>query len=256
MEALMIYARYCISLFCVSCILAGPIGCGVKKAFEPVEIKGFIASERDDGVQSKKTPFDYLWHTGDPELAQQIRDQDAYELFVAPINLDYLPAQDKEKKDYMKRAKIVAEHLRKAIVREVNGFEKGLIVATAVEQPGEKGVTLELALTEVTPGNPATYAAAAAVPLPGMSHAVDATGSPSLAFEGRYVANKDGRVLIEFADRRIPKIRPIDFNKFTKTSPLRDIANSWAGEIARLSQVKVNKSGELEGAGSFSLIPW
>lgn len=244
-------------------------GCAIQKSYQLMEPVGFI-ERRTDHVISDDVPFQYAWladevdDKADRDLGAAVEDvkddiseDHNYKIYIAPVNLSFLPAETLENNTERKRAEMLAEHFKSRLKKVYSATEQGAINITPTDIERDALLTLEIAFAEIKVGRPAAYAAALTVPLPGVASALDANDSPRMAIEGRLLHSESGEAIAEFADRKIPKIRVIDLKKaVSKNYPLREIINDWCQEIVHASQAG-RKSGKIASqTRKFSLLPW
>lgn len=246
-----------------SLVLALPVlslapGCGWQKAVEDAPPVGFVTFRDADepGVLTERGPFNYLWQNPDYEADIQTAREQGYSVYVAPVGTGYLQTEgtDDALTEILEE---VATYLREGIIAETRALDDNHIQPVVTDDRDSAQYALELELTEIGLGSPALYAASWAVPLPGTTTAYDASHTSVLAFEGRFVDRESGEIVSELADRRIPKVRPIvDLNKmFSKVSPLRDISDDWANEIAHAMTTRLDRA-DIEGEGYVTFMPW
>ncbi len=230
--------------------------CGYQKAISPAEPKGFI-ERKEDGLVSEHLPFQYVWRRDTPSAAQErLREQGSYKLYVNRISTAFLDYEGKDE-SLDDRTLTIAQYLREKIISEVESYDGQYVSAHVVDSRHEADIALDIALVEIGFGSPLLYTGAWVAPVPGVATTVDSMHQPLLAIESRFVDLSTGEPIAEMADRRIPKIRIIDLNKATsKTSPLRDICNTWAKEIAKSMQVRLDKGEEVERESLFSWSLW
>lgn len=231
------------------------IGCGAKRALDPIQPSGFI-DWRGENAITDRTPFSYYWADPNHPLLKWIRSGARYQLYVPAIRRDYLTSDTDSGETLESRGELVAEYFHRKLIKAIKEENEKSGTVTVLDEPNQTSLTLEIALTKLDTGNPLAYAAGFAAPVPGVATTIDTLGTASLTMEVKLYDSATKSLLAEFADRRIPRVRPIiDINKFTKTRPLYDIANDWSTEIARATVTNLEKD-ELEGTSNFSLLPW
>lgn len=230
------------------------IGCGYQKALTPAEPKGFIRL-KDDNLASEKVPFQYLWQDPKSKELIELRNNNQFTVYVAPVRVDYLDFADKPE-ELKQTAHEIAKYLREQIIKKTKSKKGKYRNAIIVDRESAAETKLEIALTEIGLGSPLLYTGAWLLPLPGTGTAVDSMHQPLLAIEARLIDQETKRSIAELADRKIPKIRILDLNKVTsKKSPLKDISNNWAEELSSGLHSRLDKE-KVASAGSFTLIPW
>jgi len=229
--------------------------CTVQRALEPPEQKGFIPYKEGEGVVTASYPFSYTW------IMPGLQAQRYSKIYVAPVNVSLVG--DRDWRRSRGTTMIVRTAFEKRLADLASYYQTTLINALqvgadnrflAIEQPQKGSLRLEIALTEVVFGDPVAYAGSFALPVPGSSFAFDTVASPMLSCEGRVIDNDTGQIVAVFADRKIPQIKPFDLNKFSTSSPLREVIDRWTDEIVR----SFNREGDVKVARSsaFSLVPW
>ncbi len=135
------------------------------------------------------------------------------------------------------------------------GKDKGDIEKLSVS-PGESWtMQLEIAFTDVVFGSPAQHAGALLLPVPGMSAAWSTVTSPRLAFEARARKKGEEEDLFVAADRKFPRVKLLDLNKLTVTSPLREVSDLWVEELSRML-FRERDEEEVSGTFGFTFLPW
>ena len=195
-------------------------GCAISKVSEPARKSGFV-EYKAEGARSELFPFEYVWLKR-PTGERRVK---AGNIAIKVISSDYL-AEDAWKdslsaaisteEDYQSYTKEVAERFKNKLTSEINSRAKELSSELKiVEDPARSDFVMEIAFTEVVFGNPGTYAVALAAPVPGVSYAVDSAKSPFASIEGRVTSRRTGEVVALFADKKFPRIKPLDVNKLT-----------------------------------------
>lgn len=226
-------------------------GCAALKA-EPSRGAGFVPMEQMS--QQGDLPFNKAWIKKD-------LDWKAYKaIYIKPVNTAFLMESDAwkqhfrqghMKEDAQEIARYMEDRFRSAFSTEPeNQFR-------VVGYPEPGSLTLDLALTELVPGNVALEALRYAPYGGGAAATVlsRATGAVStVAFEAKVRDSKSGTVVAMFADRETQKFKFVDFKGFTWYGNAKNTIDEWADHFVLV--VNKRPGQVIEAASTFSLKPW
>lgn len=229
------------------------VACAVKERTEPV-VATFL-----DGVPRESTvadiPFLHAW------IAPQQSPLPYTNIYVKPVRTDLMSPEmwlrsrglavssaDEFKRD----ADVIARYFRIRLLSELKSTNLQRFVV--VDNPDDKSLILEIAITELVLSEPLVRAAALAVPFPGVDLALSTITDPHVSFAARFTSPDGKQLFATAADRRFPPVRLIDLNKLRARSSAREIIAHWARQLAQAIQLDEFK--KVEGNTWFALLPW
>lgn len=259
------------------------LGCGVTEAVEPLQPTPFV-TRPELLAKPKFTPFDLAWRssTADSREFNTLIVEAVHTEQINPDNWMFSASTVMpSRRLYLERVQELADYIQRTISKRFDRDEEQrwpLVVEKAppveplpsplplpllprpteapVEsvEPPRKTLRLQISIAEANFGDPLVYGGLLAVPVPGAANLSTAVKSPSLTLEARFVDDATGEVLAEIVDRRFPQVKPIDVNRLTVSSALREIVDSFAEDLVRSF---FRRSDERVGRRfPFSLIPW
>ena len=202
-------------------------------------------------------PFNKAWK------AQNFDKRDYSEIYVAPVNTEYLRQNsfwgELSIKDVEDDVNELAANMRSTVRRafwdDTNGRFK------IVSKPGPKTLILEIAITELIP-NKAGFEvlSMAAGPAGGLaasagSAVAKSIGSKSIiAIEARIRDGADGGIVAMFADRESEKGNIVSIKNFSWYGHVNVIIDEWAQQLVKIA----NKSPDdiVSDSPTFSFKPW
>jgi hypothetical protein len=226
-------------------------GCASLKA-APSKGAGFVPVQQM--AKAENLPFNKSW----------IRDDFAWKnyksIYISPVKTQFLMGssdwqqhfrKDKMKEDSQEIARYMESRFKEGFRNDPN---KRLQV---VDSPAPGSLTLELALTELVPGNVALellgyapYGGGAAVKL-----LERATGAVStVAFEAKLKESGSDKTLAMFADREQQKYSPLDFRGLSWYGNARRLINEWADQFVEIANTE--PGGKVEESSPFTLMPF
>ncbi len=275
------------TLIALSFCLSTLTGCTVKEAIAPLEPTAFVLHP-ERLTKPEYTPFDLAWRS--PYVAKFLYST----VHVEAVRFDFvdytdwvfstsslLPTEESYREevqqlaDYIQQSLIEAfkshsderhsvtvlssppvEELPESVPRELRAPTEAARVRPRVESLDAGGRTLvvQLSLSEANFGDPVVYGGLLAVPFPAIANLSTAVKSPLLTIEGRFIDQTTGEVVAELVDRRFPQVKPIDLNRLTVSSALRELADSFAHDIVR--SFYRDPDEKVERRWRFSLLPW
>jgi hypothetical protein len=219
----------------------------------PAAGAGYVPMEQL--AKDHRLPFDKVW-------IKQDEDWGRYRtLYIAPVSTAYLrrrawwqeslrawklPQDAQEMADFMRAQFIMA-------------FQNDPHRRWQVMMAPERGsLTLEMALTELTPSKVGLNAVKTASPFPlGLVAAAVERGAEAqsiVAFEARVKDTDTGQTLAMLADRQYATVRPIDLKGFTWYANAADIIERWAQQFVDVANRRPGET--VKPASTFSLLPW
>ena len=171
------------------------------------------------------------------------------ELYIAPVNTDYIMAQNFwekaslasiDKAQVKKDVATIAEFTRQSFMRAVADDPRHRF--KLVDKPGEHTLILELALTQLVPSKAVLNAIGYVTWIPtvvalGGSTATQSqdTGKGVVAIEGRVRDGSSGEIIGMFADRQHPATAIIDLKALNWWAPARGIIDQWSKQLVALA---------------------
>ena len=233
------------------CATTGSVDAKLKAP--PSKGAGFVAQEQM--TKAPDLPFNKAW-------AKPGVDWPRYTtIYIAPVNTDYLLKSTWWQKSF--RASQMADdvvHIATFMRTQfIKAFENDPHHRFRVVSIPEKGsLTLEIALTELTPsqvflavikiGGPYGSGVAAA----GLERGTETQST--VAFESKTKDTDTGETLAMAADREYAKFRPIDISGLAWYGPAENIIKTWAQQFV---QVANKQPGEIiKPASNFSWMPF
>jgi len=233
--------------------------CGFYGALRIGEEKGFIHMRPPGslGVSSEDFPFMYVWSDFDYNLHREtVKEEGYYNLYIAPIAGDYLELSTMEEW-FQDEIQELHSYFRQTLEEEIEKNQAGSIRVHLTHNRDEADYAFECQITEINFGTPIVYVGTWLLPIPGIATAVDATTTPLIAFEAKFVDVKYNKVVAEIYDRKIPKVRILDLRKaVSMTSPIREVMRDWSIELARTFSFRSDIDDDIEATDRFSLLPW
>jgi hypothetical protein len=242
-------------------LLAGIVlfGCSTMDSMEarlkapPSDGAGFVPV--DLMSQRPDLPFNKAW-------IKQGVDWNRYRtIYIARVHTDYLMQanwwQQNFRAEQMQHdVASMAAFMRTQFIRAFQNDPNHRF--RVVPAPESGSLTLELALTELVPGNVLLNALKIAGPygsgVAAMALERETQAQSTVAFEARVKDTNTGETLAMFADREYAKFRPIDLKGLTWYGNAQDIITTWSQESVEIAN---RRPGEIiKPASNFSLMPW
>jgi hypothetical protein len=238
-------------------LLLGLIGCRAK----PAPDSGFLqqpALLKPD----KDIPFNRVY--ANPTY----HDKAYVEIYVAPVNTDYVMAQniwekatlaEVDPQNVKNNVHLLAEYLRNAFIKAAqNDPTKKFKV---VDKPGPNTLILEMALVQLVPSKAELQAIGFVSWIPtavmlGSSVATNSEdqGKGVVAFEARTRDGTTGEVSAMFADREHPPTAIVDLKSLFWWEPAKPICDAWARQFMA---IQTNPKGKkIEEIPNFQLLVW
>ena len=226
-------------------------GCAAMKA-DPSTGAGFVPMEQM--AKQGDLPFNKAW------VKKDLNWKDYQTIYIKPVNTGYLLESNAWKEhfrhgrmqeDAQELARYMEDRFRAAFATTPDNRFR------VVGSPEPGSLTLEMALTELVPGNVvlealkyAPYGAFVAATV--LSRTTGAVCT--VAFEAKMKDTNPGAVVAMFADRETQKFKIIDVKAFTWYGNAKNTIDEWADQFVLV----VNKPpGQIvEEASTFSLKPW
>ena len=191
------------------------------------------------------------------------------ELFVAPVNINHLMAQNLWEKgtlatmnpqDVRKNIEFLAEYQRLAFIKAAKDDPQKHF--RIVDRPGPSTLILEVAIVQLVPSKPelqaASYVPGAGLIATGVMVAgstltqSEDQGKGVIAMEGRTRDGETGETVWMFADREHPPMAIVDFKALTWWEPAKPICDAWARQFVQLQNAKPGVN--VKGKSSFELL--
>jgi hypothetical protein len=198
-------------------------------------------------------------------------DAKAYtELYVAPVNTDYVSAQSFWEKanvanvdpaQVKKDVAAIAEYTRQSFVRAAAEDPKHRFTVVDKDKVGKQTLILELAIVQLVPSKAVLNAIGYVTWIPtvvalGGSAASDSqdTGKGVVAIEGRIRDGTTGEIIGMFADRQHPPTAIIDLKALNWWAPAKAIIDNWSKSLIALANRP--PGGVVKETPQFELMVW
>ena len=244
----------------IFCLLS--LGCRAS----PAPDSGFLADSKLMKAD-KDVPYNRIYVN--PKYA----DTKYTEIYVAPVNTDYVMAQNIweqatlasfNKDDVKKNVAMLAEYQRNAFIKACREDPKKRF--KVVDQPGPKTLVLETAIVQLVPSK-AELQALSLVPVgfvgligsgvmaasSVVTHSED-QGKGVIAMEGRTRDGTTGEVVWMFADREHPPTALLDIKALFWWEPAKPICDGWAGQFVQLQNAP--HGAKIQEIPNFQLLVW
>lgn len=245
-------------------------GCAVTNLFKAGEApdSGFLPNAKALNKMPERSPFNRSWVVADTARYDQLKLKYG-KVFIAPINLELLKKQidsgsgsEKSKQIRFEEIKELSNYFDARLKLDLKGYKSRPITVipgtaipnTAIPDKQLEAFSLELALVEVKPTNPAVnvLGTAAGVFVPG-GGLIKTFGTGSIAFEGAIKDAGSGELFEQFKDRESDKQSPFTIKDFERYAHLRVIIDDWSKQIV---ETLVNPSNhKVDAALPFSINP-
>ena len=198
-------------------------------------------------------------------------DPQAYsELYVAPVNTDYVMAQS-----FWEKANVanidpaqakrdiaaVAEYTRQSFIRAAAGDPNHRFRVVEQNEIGDKTLILELAIVQLVPSKAVLNAIGYVTWLPtvvalGGSAATGSqdTGKGVVAIEGRIRDGATGEIIGMFADRQHPPTAIVDLKALNWWAPAKAIVDQWSKQLIALANRPADRV--VRDVPQFELMVW
>jgi hypothetical protein len=224
-------------------------------------------SNRELMHKDKTTPFNLTyWNT-------KYNKHDYTEVYVAPVNMDYVMKQDfwekfstsnvgRDKEAIRQDIQAIGEYTRNAYIQAFTADPaKRFTVLDNADKVGPRTLILETAITQLVPSKPVLNAAGYVTWIPSAVGAAAAaatespdTGKGYIAIEGRVRDGATRDVAGMFADRETPPAAIVDLKALTWWDPAKTVINDWATQLVALAN---RRPGEVvKDTPTFTLLVW
>src|SRR5262245_2412853 len=233
------------------------MACAMLKA-GPAPDSGFLDEPQRMTEHRERAPFNRLW-------VEEGLDLSKYDsLVVASVNTEHVIAKSTWARMNVRYLAFdddlagVAAEFRQTVIDAFRGDSTNHL--QTIDEPGEKSLILELAITELVPSKAflATIGLAAwAAPLEvGVPVGAAATFAETgwIAIEGRVRDAATGKAVAMFADREQSKIRVIDVQSLSWYGNAHESMRDWAGQFVQLANTPYEF--RVEDSSAFALLPW
>ena len=215
----------------------------------------------------KEAPFNRLY------VNPAFRDKSYSEIYVAPINIDYMMAENIWEKaalanvnpaDVRKNANLLAEYLRNAFIKACRDDPNHKF--KPVDQPGPNTLILEMAIVQLVPSKSELQAlslvpvgyfgiASSGAMIGGslISHSED-QGKGVIAIEARTRDGSNGEIVSMFADREHPPTTLLDIKALFWWESAKPICDGWARQFVEVANHP--KGGKIHEIPNFQLLVW
>jgi hypothetical protein len=226
-------------------------GCAAMKA-APSKGAGFVPVQQM--TKAEELPFNKSW------VRDDLKWKNYKSIYISPVKTQYLLESSDWQKNFRKDkmtedAQDIARYMETSFKEAFRDDPRKHF--QVLESPAPGSLTLELALTELVPGNVALevlgyapYGGGAAVKL-----LERATGAVStVAFEAKLKETDSGKVMAMFADREQQKYSPLDFRGLTWYGNAHRLINEWADQFVDVANKEPGQS--VEESSPFTLMPF
>ena len=201
------------------------------------------------------------------------RDKSFSEIYVAPVNTDYMLAENIWEKaslanisqeDVQKNAALLAEYLRNSFIKACQNDPNHKF--KPVGKPGPNILILEMAIVQLVPSKSELQAlglvpvgffgvASEGVMVGGslLTHSED-QGKGVIAIEARTRDGSNGQIVWMFADREHPPTALLDIKALFWWESAKPICDGWARQYVELANHPVG--GKIDEIPNFQLLVW
>jgi len=195
------------------------------------------------------------------------------EVYVAPVNTDYVMAQNiwekatlanVSKDDVRKNVDLLANYMRNAFIKEFQNDRKKRF--RVVEKPGQDTLILEMAIVQLVPSK-SELQALSLVPVgfvgligtgvmaggSAVTHSED-QGKGVIAIEGRTRDGASGEVICMFADRQHPPTAILDIKALFWWEPAKPICDGWAKQFVEFETSPPGTT--IKNMSNFQFLVW
>ena len=245
----------------LACILV-LVGCRAKPAPDSTFLRNPQLMRADTNV-----PFNRLY------VNPKFKDTHFTEVYVAPVNTDYVMAENvwekatlanANKHDVETNVDLLANYMRNAFIKAFQDDPKKRL--KVVDKPGPDTLILEMAIVQLVPSK-SELQALSLVPVgfvgligtgammggSALTQSED-QGKGVVAMEGRTRRAASGEVVCMFADRQHPPAAIVDFKALFWWEPAKRICDGWAKQFVqfqtRAAGTKINEMP------NFQLLVW
>lgn len=233
---------------------------------KPAPDSGFL---RDPKLMTadKALPFNRMY------VNPKFKDKRFTELYVAPVNTDYVTRQNAweraelatlKPEQVKKDARVLGEYLRHAFIKAAERDPKKHF--KVVDEAGPNTLVVELAIVQLAPSKIVLQAVAAVPvgPFGIIGHGIMIAGSALarsedqgegvIAIEGRTRDGATGEIVWMFADRERPPPAIVDVAAFSWWEPLKPICDGWAKQFVQLQNAP--PGAKVKKAPIFKWLMW
>ena len=248
--------------FILVLLIVLPFGCRAK----PAPDAGFLQDPKLMRAE-KDVPYDRFY------LDPKYRDKSFTEIYVAPVNTDYVMAENVWEKatladvnpaDVKKNIAMLAEYQRNAFIKACEKDPKKRF--KVVEKPGPNTLILETAIVQIVPSK-AELQAIGLVPFfflgaittgveygaSSATHSED-QGKGVIAIEARTRDGATGEIVSMFADREHPPTAIVDLKSLFWWEPAKPICDGWAEQFVELANHPHGQ--KIKEIPNFQLLVW
>jgi hypothetical protein len=250
------------TLIALSLLVSMFVGCRAK----PAPDSGFLQDPKLMQAD-KDVPYNRIW------INPKYHDKTYSEIYVAPVNTDYVMAEniwekatlaESNKADVKKNIAMLADYHRNAYIKACQNDPKKHF--RVVDKPGPNTLILEMAITQLVPSK-AELQAIGLVPVRGGGVGVTAVemgasgathsedqGKGVIAMEARLRDGSTGEVVSMFADREHPPTAILDLKSLFWWEPAKPICDGWARQFVELANRPKGK--KVDEIPNFQLLVW
>ena len=215
----------------------------------------------------KAVPFNRIY------INPAYRDKSYTEIYVAPVNIDYMLAENIWEKaalanisqaDVNKNAALLANYLRTAFIKACKDDPHNKF--KPVDKPGPNTLVLEMAIVQLVPSK-SELQALSLVPVGYFGIASEAVmfggsaltqsedqGKGVIAIEARTRDGPNGGIVSMFADREHPPLALLDIKSLFWWESAKPICDGWARQFVELANHP--KEGKIREIPNFQLLVW
>jgi hypothetical protein len=255
--------RPVVCLFCSLCLLLAFTGCRAK----PAPDAGFLQDPKLMKAE-KGIPYNRIY------INQKFKNKTYREIYVAPVNTDYVMAQNiwekatlasVNKEDVKKNVAMLAEYQRNAFIKACEKDPQKHF--KVVDKPGPNTLILETAIVQLVPSK-SELQAIGLIPVFGVGLGVTAVqlgassasksedvGKGVIALEARTRDGATGEISSMFADRQHPPTAIVDIKALFWWEPAKPICDGWAKQFVAIANDPERKK-KIEEIPNFQLLVW
>jgi len=243
-------------------VVCAAVFCGCQTNSPPPSTR--FVKKAEDMSAIERTPFQQIYWN-------KAYDPKAYtELYVAPVNTDYVTAQNFWEKanvanvdpaQVRRDVAAIADYTRQSFVRAATNDPNHRFRVVEEDQVGDKTLILEPAIVQLVPAKAVLNAIGYVTWVPtvvalGGSAATGSqdTGKGVVAIEGRLRDGKTGDIIGMFADREHPPTAIVDLKALNWWAPAKAIIDQWGRQLVALANRP--PGGAVQDAPKFELMVW
>lgn len=226
---------------------------------KPAAVSPFLDQRHQMRPARDRLPFHHVWRN--TEVAVQTEVMRRTELYIAPVSLRYLRPVSKNlarwemengwtERDAPEMARELRSRFARAFLTSENPRYR------LVQAPGSRSLTLELAITELSPtsvrGNAVKTATGFLIgPFAGV---LGVFTKGNMAIEGKVSISDTGEPVLQFSDNEKDKLAIYNARDFQPYAHARVAMNEWAAQFEEFTRTYSDHT--VEESAFFAIRPW